>query len=95
MGNEVTNYSQASYQDMRMSRGRVRMSLMDGLPEMQGSTFPEAPRQCILIGSFLNQLLVKKDEISFGLVRALTRVGRPSASPEAHGLSGRGAFCGG
>lgn len=46
--------------DMIMSRGRVRVSLLDGLPEKQGSTFLEASSKLILIGSFLNRSVARR-----------------------------------
>lgn len=46
--------------DIIMSRGSVRVSLWDGLPEKRGSAFPEASNKLILTDSFLNQSLVRR-----------------------------------
>lgn len=42
MGAELTHHSEALCLHMIMSRESVRMSLQDGLPEKQESTFSEA-----------------------------------------------------
>lgn len=47
MGAELTHHSEALYLDKLMSRESVRVSLQDGLPEKQESTFLETSSKSV------------------------------------------------